>query len=305
MNSPQLSYRGRFAPSPTGPLHLGSLVCALATWLDARAHDGEWILRIEDIDPYRDKPEYARSILHTLQYFGFCSDAPVVFQSERNDCYEKAFETLKKNHQIYPCTCSRAEVMQRAQELGIPPGIYPGTCRNGAKGTKTPAWRFLVDTGEMTFRDRIAGPFTQDLRRSVGDFVVRRADHCWAYQLAVVVDDALQGITHIVRGADLLDNTPRQMLLQRALDYPTPSYAHIALVKNPDGTKLSKQTRAAAVVCEHRVATLDALMPHLGLPTTGARSESEFFLSAIRFWKETYIEGVRSENSVLRAQHRK
>lgn len=217
-------YRGRFAPSPTGPLHFGSLVSAVASYLDAREHSGEWLVRIEDVDVPRTVPGAADSILCDLEHFGFRWDGPVMYQSQRTAAYKEALERLKAADVVYPCGCSRKEIEGER---------YPGTCAKGLPPGKTGrAWRVRV-TGELT--------------GSVGDFVLVRADGYFAYQLAVVVDDAAQGITDVVRGADLLDSTPRQVYLQGLLGYPTPRYVHVPVVLAQDGQKLSKQTGALAL----------------------------------------------------------
>ena len=232
-------YRGRFAPSPTGPLHMGSLVSAVASWLDARAHSGAWLVRLEDVDEPRCRPQCAASILRTLSRFGLHSDEEVVLQSRRKDLYRDALDSLIRNGLVYPCACSRKAAGN---------GPYSGACRPGLPPGRLPrAWRFLVPPGPVAFHDRARGPFTQNVARDAGDFVLLRADGYFAYQLAVVVDDAAQRITHIVRGADLLDNTPRQLLLQQALHLPSPTYLHHELVLGPAGAKLSKQTRARPV----------------------------------------------------------
>jgi glutamyl-Q tRNA(Asp) synthetase len=224
-------YRGRFAPSPTGPLHFGSLVAALGSYLDAKAHGGEWLVRIEDIDTPRTVPGAADDILRTLERFGLEWDGPVLYQSSRLEAYQAALERLS----VFPCGCSRKDVGDR----------YPGTCRNGIQGrVDMPSWRFRVPDQIVSFEDRRMGPQHQNVHDYVGDFVLKRADGLFAYQLAVVVDDAYQGITDVVRGEDLLDSTARQILLQRALGLPQPRYMHLPVVLNEAGQKLSKQTGA-------------------------------------------------------------
>ncbi|MCF0253955.1 MAG: tRNA glutamyl-Q(34) synthetase GluQRS [Duodenibacillus sp.] len=281
-------YTGRFAPSPTGPLHLGSLACAMASHLDARAHGGAWIVRIEDVDGPRCVPGADRDILATLAAFGMESDAPVVRQSERGELYEAVFRDLVARGLAYACACSRQEIVARAAELGLPAGVYPGTCRDGTCGRPGRAWRFRTDARPVAFADRLAGPVESRVERDAGDFVIRRADGPWAYQLAVVVDDALQGVTHVVRGMDLLDNTARQIALQRALGYPQPSYMHIPLVVGAGGEKLSKQRKAPRVTAEAPAAALDALMPHFGLRPTGAASPAAFWRAAAEQWRERF-----------------
>jgi glutamyl-Q tRNA(Asp) synthetase len=265
-----MSYRGRFAPSPTGPLHFGSLVSALASWLDARAHDGTWLVRIEDIDRPRTVPGAADDILATLARFGMHADEQPVWQSQRTARYEQALEQLKSTGLIYPCGCTRKEIADsllhaHARNTTL---AYPGTCRNGLNGKPARAWRLRVPDGDaatITFKDRWQGEQTQNLATEVGDFVLKRADDQWAYQLAVVVDDANAEITHIVRGADLMDSTARQIYLQRCLGVPTPQYLHVPVVTNEDGEKLSKQNGATALDTDRPLAALNAAARHLGL----------------------------------------
>jgi glutamyl-Q tRNA(Asp) synthetase len=243
---------GRFAPSPTGPLHLGSLVAALGSWLFARAGGGRWLVRMEDLDTPRVIPGAADDILRTLERFGLTWDGEVVRQSQRTGWYEDALRSLRMNGHVFPCACSRSDLSRTASAPArgdasdtATGAVYPGTCRNGLSPGKAPrAFRFRVAPGTVTFEDRVFGPVAQDLQRSVGDFVVRRADGPYAYQLAVVVDDAAQGVTEVVRGADLLDSTSRQIALQHALSLPAPSYAHLPLVLGGDGTKLGKRDGA-------------------------------------------------------------
>lgn len=240
-------YRGRFAPSPTGPLHFGSLVAALASYLEARQQQGEWLLRMEDLDTPRNMPGAADAILRSLEAFGFEWDGPVVYQSERHDLYAAALARLQEGGLVYPCGCTRKEIADSAIH-GIEGAIYPGTCRSGLPPGKTArAWRIRAENRTIGFDDAIQGHVAQNLARDIGDFVLKRADGFYAYQLAVVVDDADQGITHVVRGADLLDSTPRQIYLQQVLGLPAMHYAHIPVVLNAQGEKLSKQTQAAAV----------------------------------------------------------
>ena len=241
-------HRGRYAPSPTGPLHFGSLVAAVASYCDARAAAGEWLLRIEDVDLPRSQRGADSAILATLERYGFAWDGPVARQSARTGLYAAAIETLRASGDVYACACSRREL----ETAAIAPGgerVYPGTCREGIpaerRGRSQRAFRLRVGGERIEFRDHLQGPQSQDLARDVGDFVVRRADGLYAYQLAVVVDDALQGITHVVRGADLLASTPRQIFLQRRLGYPALSYLHVPVAINAAGEKLSKQTGAA------------------------------------------------------------
>ncbi|MGE5160199.1 MAG: tRNA glutamyl-Q(34) synthetase GluQRS [Betaproteobacteria bacterium] len=284
------AYRGRFAPSPTGPLHAGSLVAALASWLDARAADGAWIVRIEDLDPPREVAGAAEEILSQLAACGLESDEPVLFQSRRSDAYDAAFRRLVDRGLVYGCACSRRDVDAAiAARPGWPAGVYPGTC---SKATVAPAgvraWRLRVPDATVAFVDRAVGPYAQALAREVGDFVVRRADGLWAYQLAVVVDDADQRITDVVRGADLLDNTPRQIHLQRVLGLPLPRYLHVPLVVDAQGEKLSKQTLAPAVDRHAPLAALEAAGRHLGLARIGADDVAAFLRAATVAWQERH-----------------
>lgn len=236
---------GRFAPSPTGPLHLGSLVAAVGSWLYARRAGGRWLVRIEDIDTPRVVPGSGEEILEALRRYGLEWDGEVVWQSRRTHLYEEALDTLRARGLVYDCACSRADLQRAASApLGREP-VYPGTCRNGLPAGKSArAVRFRVPGEVIAFDDLIVGHVEENVAEQTGDFVVRRADGLFAYQLAVVVDDAEQGITDVVRGADLLVSTPRQIALQRALRYPTPEYAHLPLVVNPDGSKLGKRDGA-------------------------------------------------------------
>lgn len=239
-------YIGRFAPSPTGPLHFGSLLAATASFLDARAQQGKWLLRMEDLDKPREKNGAADDILRTLEAFGFQWDGQVVYQSQQLPRYQAILEDLQQQRLVYPCGCSRREIADIAK-AGSDGLIYPGTCRDGLHGKVARSWRLIVPDVVINVEDRIQSAFKQALNRDVGDFVLRRADGIFAYQLAVVADDAWQGVTHIVRGTDLLSSTPRQILLQRYLNYPAPSYAHLPVATTHDGQKLSKQNRAQPV----------------------------------------------------------
>jgi glutamyl-Q tRNA(Asp) synthetase len=244
MHDPTMRYRGRFAPSPTGPLHFGSLVAAVGSYLDARRNGGKWLLRMEDLDRPREERGAADAILRILEAYGFEWDGPVVRQSHRSDAYAAALAQLERGGLVFPCACTRREVSDSTLG-GTSEAVYPGTCRNGvAPGRTARAVRARVDHTVIAFDDRVQGRFEQDLAREVGDFVVKRADGLFAYQLAVVVDDFDQGITDVVRGADLLASTPRQILLQRRLGYPSPRYLHLPVAVNRSGEKLSKQTRA-------------------------------------------------------------
>ncbi|MGF6859335.1 tRNA glutamyl-Q(34) synthetase GluQRS [Paraburkholderia sp. CI3] len=286
-----MTYRGRFAPSPTGPLHFGSLVSALASWLDARAQRGAWLVRVEDIDGPRTMPGAAEDILATLERFGMRADETPVWQSQRMARYQHALEQLKSTGLVYPCGCTRKEIADsllhaHARNTTL---AYPGTCRTGLHGKPARAWRLRVPDGEpavITFDDRWQGPQTQNLATEVGDFVLRRADDQWAYQLAVVVDDADAGITHIVRGADLMDSTARQIYLQRCLGVATPEYLHVPVVTNEHGEKLSKQNGATALDSDKPLEALGAAARHLGLklgsepPTT----LEQFYSAATAAW---------------------
>jgi glutamyl-Q tRNA(Asp) synthetase len=242
-----VSYIGRFAPSPTGPLHFGSLIAALASCLEARRQGGRWLLRLEDVDEPRCPPAVAADMLRTLDACGFAWDGQVMVQSRRKERYREALEALRKAGDVYPCACTRRELADSAL---APDGahVYPGTCRQGLPPGRTPrALRLRVDAAPVFYEDDIQGTQRQDLAGEVGDFVLLRADGYYAYQLAVVVDDGDQEVTHVVRGADLLYSTPRQIFLQRRLGLPTPAYAHLPVAVNGAGEKLSKQTGAPAI----------------------------------------------------------
>jgi glutamyl-Q tRNA(Asp) synthetase len=273
-------YAGRFAPSPTGLLHAGSLVAALASWLDAHAHGGQWRVRIEDVDTPRCVPGADLAILQQLADCGLVSDGPVMWQSQRKAAYQHALDTLVQKGWAYPCGCSRKDIesvieVTQARSLSRHQvAVYPGTCRNGLKGKPARAWRLDVQAVQTAlglpaitpWTDRRLGPQQQNVLEEVGDFVLRRADGLWAYQLAVVVDDAAQGITHVVRGQDLADNTARQIVLHRALGLPTPHYLHTPLVLGANGEKLSKQNGALALDLQHPLQALNAAAQALGLP---------------------------------------
>ena len=268
-----ISYRGRFAPSPTGPLHLGSLVAAVGSWARARSQRGAWIVRMEDLDPPREVPGAADDILRTLAAFGMESDESVMYQSRRNDDYRYAFDALKSHDDLFPCWCSRTE-------LEIFNGIHPEHCIAPPDASREPAWRMRVPRESIDFLDLNQGPQRQDLRDDVGDFVVLRTEGWFAYQLAVVVDDAQQRISEIVRGADLLDSTPRQIYLQRRLGYPTPRYLHMPLVLDGDGRKLSKQDRARPVDRADPIAALRMALEFLGIETGGVLPQIDRLLAA-------------------------
>ena len=290
------AYRGRFAPSPTGLLHAGSLVAALASWLDARAHQGTWLVRIEDVDTARCEAGVAERILAQLAACGLVSDEPVWWQSQRGDAYEAALTQLVNAGLAYPCACSRRDIEVELQILGQEPErgqtpVYPGTCRpdqGGLDGRSARAWRMDVRPHtEEHWVDRRLGAQTQNVEQAVGDFVLKRADGLWAYQLAVVVDDAAQGITDVVRGEDLADNTPRQRVLQTALGLPLLRYLHTPLVLDADGDKLSKHKGAPAMACDTPAQALVALQDAaqvLGLPRSGATSVGVALAEWVRAW---------------------
>ncbi|MDP3169867.1 MAG: tRNA glutamyl-Q(34) synthetase GluQRS [Polaromonas sp.] len=315
-------YVGRFAPSPTGPLHAGSLVAALASWLDARAHSGQWLVRIEDIDTPRCIPGADTLILQQLAACGLRPDAPPLYQSKRSAAYQAALDALIGRQLAYPCGCTRQDIAQALAETGQPKPrhgelVYPGTCRHGLQGRPARAWRFLTcnfeqnrplaharqaDTAtdliaseRVEWMDRRLGTQQQNVTEAVGDFVLKRADGLWAYQLAVVVDDGAQGVTDIVRGEDLVDNTARQILLQRALGLPTPRYLHVPLVRGADGEKLSKQNGAQALDSSAPLASLNAAATVLGLQTAAAGSVAEWLAQAVQQWASLYapVKSVR------------
>ncbi|ARU05371.1 tRNA glutamyl-Q(34) synthetase GluQRS [Comamonas serinivorans] len=297
-----LPYVGRFAPSPTGLLHAGSLVAALASWLDARAHGGRWLVRIEDVDTPRCQPGADDGILQQLATCGLTSDEPVCWQSQRDAEYQAALDGLKTEQAAYPCGCSRKDIATaqaaahlEARRHHILP--YPGTCRpdhGGLRGKPARAWRFDTRWGLppdapaplTTWRDRRLGAQHQCVSDEVGDFVLRRADALWAYQLAVVVDDAAQGVTHVVRGEDLADNTARQILLQRALSLPTPRYLHTPLVRGDNGEKLSKQNGARALDLRDPTAALHAAGQHLGLHIAPTGKPADWLQQAVPAWRD-------------------
>ena len=275
MSTTPVPYRGRFAPSPTGLLHAGSLVAALASWLDARAHGGAWLVRMEDVDTPRCVPGADQALLAQLAACGLVSDEPVLWQSTRQEAYQTALNNLVSKGWAYPCGCSRKEIedAQQQQRARHTAAVYPGTCREGLQGKPARAWRLNVQrvikdlqlNNPTQWHDRRLGAQQQDVLQAVGDFVLRRADGLWAYQLAVVVDDAAQGITHVVRGQDLADNTARQILLQQALGLPTPRYMHTPLVLGPNGEKLSKQNGAEALDLSEPLKALNTTARVLGL----------------------------------------
>jgi len=290
-------YRGRFAPSPTGPLHFGSLVAAVGSYLEAKSRGGAWLVRMEDVDPPRAQPGAASLILRTLEACGMAWDGNIRYQSKRSEAYRAALTRLEAQGLVYACGCSRREI---ADSSLSPDGalIYPGTCRNGLAPGKTPrATRIRVGAAAIEFEDAVQGKIRQDLAAEVGDFVLLRADGLYAYQLALVVDDAEQGITDVVRGADLLDSTPRQIYLQRRLGLSTPRYLHLPAAVNAAGEKLSKQTLAAPVDARDPVPVLVQVMDFLGQsPPAQLRRASlaEFWGWALSHWDAQHIARQRS-----------
>lgn len=293
-----MPYLGRFAPSPTGPLHRGSLVAAMASYLDARAHRGQWLVRIEDIDEARTVPGAADVILQALVALGMQWDGEVTWQSRRKALYEAAFTRLGEH--VFACGCSRREIADSIANSSIGlaadgAAIYPGTCRAGlAAGKPARAWRLRVpDAGDpseyICFHDRRMGDVAQHLAGEVGDFILKRADGFWAYQLAVVVDDADQGITDVVRGADLLDSTARQIYLQRLLQLPTPRYLHVPVIVNEKGEKLSKQTGARPLDLRQPLTELAEAAHFLGLPIEAASSLQDFWKRATVAWAHRFL----------------
>ena len=301
-------YVGRFAPSPTGPLHAGSLVAALASWLDARSCGGQWLLRMEDVDTPRCSGAAAHTILAQLAACGLAWDGEVLWQSTRGQRYQQALAALLQRQLAYPCGCTRREIdaaltAQGRQHERHGERPYPGTCREGLNGKPARAWRFhtekymenwhstrmqkalpaifLIDENQLHWQDRRLGAQHQDVAREAGDFILRRADGLWAYQLAVVVDDGDQGVTDVVRGEDLADNTPRQMLLQAAWGQPTPRYLHLPLVRAADGEKLSKQHGAPAIDTSRPLQALAQAAAVLGLP---AAPKASTLPDALAFW---------------------
>ena len=315
LKPPHPRYRGRFAPSPTGPLHAGSLASALGSWLDARSNQGTWLVRIEDLDVPRCIAGMDQHILAQLQACGLIWDEEVIWQSNQLKAYESALETLYGDRQIYPCICSRQQITSALSSQGKlrarnQEQVYPGTCRNGhvwqAQFPNTSlgsAWRLaLKPNQQICFTDAEFGLQEQDLNRDVGDFVLRRADGIAAYQLAVVVDDAMQGITHIVRGADLLSNTARQIYLQGILGDPRPHYRHLPLVLDPHGEKLSKQTQATEINTASDTAVLEILQAaalHLGLNGMShgqGQTIAEWLLQATHAWTDRTKRLSRTQN---------
>lgn len=275
------NYRGRFAPSPSGPLHNGSLIAAMASFLDARAHGGAWLLRIEDIDGPRVVPGADRIIMQQLLVLGMQWDEDPVWQSQRSGLYRAAFDRLKERGLAYGCACTR-------QELPVD-GPYPGTCSRGLPpGRRARAWRLRVPPGMEHFHDRWHGPQQQDVASMTGDFIIKRADGYWAYQMAVVVDDGDQGITDIVRGSDLLDSTPRQQVLARVLGIHYPRTMHVPLLCDEAGRKLSKQNHAAAMDLTQPLTTLNKAWRTLGFETLDANDVPAFWRTAQAQWARRF-----------------
>jgi len=276
-------YIGRFAPSPTGPLHFGSLISALASFLDARAHRGSWLVRIEDIDPPREQAGASTLILSCLEAHGLLWDGPVLYQSQRHATYREAAHNLVAQHRAFYCTCSRSQLIGQS--------VYPGFCRDHFIAPTVPhAIRLRVPAEVITFADAVQGSYSETLDRAVGDFVIFRKEQLPAYQLAVVIDDAAQNITHVVRGCDLLHNTARQIFLQQCLQLATPSYTHIPVIANPRGQKLSKQTYAQALTAETALENLCAALDFLGQPVPDCpgyrdyRDPESLLAAAVQHW---------------------
>lgn len=285
-------YIGRFAPSPTGPLHLGSLVAATASFLDAKAHHGQWLVRMDDLDKPREVDGAANDILNTLLAYGFEWDGDILYQSQRTHAYQEALDQLKEHNLVYPCTCSRKEIADTSPQMGIEGLVYPGTCLERAIKPNAPtAWRVKIKRQTISFDDRMQHQQSQNLKKDVGDFVLKRADDLFAYQLAVVVDDSAQQISHIVRGADLLQSTTRQIFLQQKLTLATPTYMHIPVIKNKHGEKLSKQTNASAISTKevlpnlYQAFTLLNLNPPKSLLIASIRDSWSW---AVKQWKAQY-----------------
>ncbi|WP_222910898.1 tRNA glutamyl-Q(34) synthetase GluQRS [Pseudomonas sp. DNDY-54] len=288
--TPSSAYVGRFAPTPSGYLHFGSLTAALASYLDARAAGGRWLLRMEDIDPPREMTGAQHAILQALEAYGFEWDGQMVRQSERLDSYNAVVDRLRQDGHAYACNCSRKQL----EPFG---GHYPGFCRDAGREMENAAVRLRVPDGEYGFTDRLQGEFRQHLARDVGDFVIRRRDGLIAYQLAVVLDDAWQGVTDIVRGADLLDSTPRQLYLQALLGLPQPRYLHVPLIIQPDGHKLGKRYRSPPLQPEEATPLLLRALRALGQPTESALDDAlpcEILAWAITHWDATRVPRCRS-----------
>ncbi len=301
MSSAGAAYTGRFAPSPSGPLHAGSLVAALASWLDARAHRGRWLLRFEDVDGLRTVPGADGEITRQLTALGLVPDEPPMWQSQRGAHYERALQQLRAAGLAYPCGCTRRDIDAELAALGLPAQrgaerIYPGTCRAGLKGKTARAWRLRCGDDDapvfIDWLDRRLGPQHQDVTHAVGDFVLQRADGPWAYQLAVVVDDAAQGITDVVRGEDLADNTARQIYLQRLLGLPTPRYLHTPLVRDARGEKLSKSNGAAPIDVLDPLAALRDAAVVLNLTVPDSGDIGGWLQRAVASWRSRWLQGA-------------
>ena len=284
---PSRSYVGRFAPSPTGRLHLGSMVAAVASWVDARAHGGTWLVRMEDLDPPREIPGAAQDILQTLLAFGLTWDGEVAYQSQRGHLYQAGLDELLANHQAFGCICTRKQLQEDREEGAH---RYPGTCRNGLpSGVQPRSHRFLMPEGKrLSWVDRLAGEQCHD-SDDIGDIIVKRADGHWAYHLAVVIDDADQGVTHVVRGADLLDSTPIHLALQQALGLNPLTYAHIPLVVNDQGQKLSKQTMALPVEIDEKEDIMKQVLTHLGMIDIQSNTLPGLLDEGVAWWRKARL----------------
>ena len=293
-----MHYVGRFAPSPTGPLHFGSLVAAVASYLEARTHQGQWLVRIEDLDKPREVSGASDNILSTLEAFGFEWDKQIVYQSQRNQTYAQALSILKDQHLVYPCTCTRKEIVDSSVQVGVEGDIYPQTClKQPIKKNHPIAWRIRVKDTITRFNDAIQGTISQNLLHDIGDFVLKRADGLFAYQLAVVVDDDAQGVTHVVRGADLLNSTPRQLYLQSILGFHSPSYTHIPVAANSKGQKLSKQTLALGLSSQDAIIQLCAALKFLNQNPPNALQHADLNTCwewAISHWNLNLIPKAKS-----------
>ena len=298
-----IPYIGRFAPSPTGPLHFGSLLAALASYLDAKSNNGQWLVRIEDLDPPREIEGATAAILKALNTYGLHSDQDIVYQSQRSPLYQQALNQLIQQNSVFPCTCSR-------KQLADSGGIHFGNCLSLAKEPTIQqfAWRFASlhaatndPQGHASFHDHLQGNFGQSIAETIGDFVVKRKDQLWAYQLAMVVDDYQQGVTHVVRGIDLIDSTLRQNMLQHALNYPVPSYAHIPVACGDDGQKLSKQNLAPALDLDNPQETLWQALSWLRQdPPENLRSNcvKKMLAWAIEHWQPLKLQGIQNQPAI-------
>lgn len=278
-------YIGRFAPSPTGPLHLGSLVSALGSFADAKHHGGKWLVRIEDIDPLRESPEAVKSIIESLHAHQLLADESITYQHNNSSCYDEALESLRQQQKLYACTCTRKSLRALNQTA------YPGTCRTLNHHEEDRALRVMIEDRTISFEDLVFNRVSENVSKTVGDFIVRRRGPFYAYQLAVVVDDARQQVTHVVRGADLLDNTARQIALQTLLNYPTPAYLHLPLALAKDGRKLSKQTGAQALDNSDALNNLRAAWSLLGQtePPQGIETCKQLLSHCSAHWDRSRI----------------